>query len=139
MKKKILMIVIMLFGIFFFTGCSESNSIEEISFASLQKKLENKETFILEVVQTGCSACQDFTPRFNKVLGENKLKSYSVNLSNFSEEEAKEFKKMITISGTPNVIFFTEGEEKSSMTRIGGAVTNAKILEKLKANGYLSD
>lgn len=139
MKKKILMIAIMIFGIFFLTGCSGKNNIEEINFSTLRKKLENKDTFILEVVQTGCSACKDFSPRFNQVLGDNNLKAYSVNLTNFSEEEAKEFKKILTISGTPNVIFFNEGEEKSSMTRISGAVTNAKIIEKLKANGYLAD
>jgi len=121
------------------SGCKENGSygLEEINYKELSQMVENKESFMLEVMQDGCSACQDFTPRFESILKDNKLKAYKINLTKMTVEERKELDKIANVSGTPNVIFLEEGEEESLLTRISGAVSNDRITNKLKANGYI--
>ena len=97
--------------------------------------IDNKESFILEIVQTGCSHCQEFTPRFQAVLKTNDIEAYSLNLYNLTEEESEKFDELTTISGTPTVLFFEDGKETSN--RIYGAVNNEKIEEHLKDGGYI--
>lgn len=135
MKKKIFLLGILLFA-FCLTGCS-SGGIQSISYQEAAKKIENKETFMLEIVQTGCSACEDFSPRFNKILKENKITAYSINLSNLSDEEKTKLEEFANVNSTPTVIFYQEGEEESVSLRIIGAVNNQKITQKLKTQGYI--
>lgn len=134
--KKRLLLVVTLFLVILCTGCSKGK-LKTIEYNELEKMLNNKETFILEVIQTGCSACEDFTPRFTNVLKENNITAYSINLKNLSTEETAEFDKIININSTPTVLFFKKGEEESVSYRIIGAVTNEKIIEKLKAQDYI--
>lgn len=80
--------MVILVGVLLLTGCKNSlNTVKEIDFSTLQGKIENKETFILEIVQTGCSHCEEFSPRFREVLSKYDLTGYSINLSNLTEEE----------------------------------------------------
>ena len=55
--KKILRLLPIFILIILVSGCGSSN-IKEISYTELEKKLENKESFILEVVQDGCHNCE---------------------------------------------------------------------------------
>ena len=119
----------------FITGCNNVNTITEINYSDLEKMIDNKESFILEIVQTGCSHCQEFTPRFQAVLKTNDIKAYSLNLYNLTEEESDKFNELTTISGTPTVLFFEDGKETSN--RIYGAVNNEKIEDHLKDGGYI--
>lgn len=135
MKKIILSIVVVLTALCV-TGCSKNN-LKTISYSELEKKIENKESFILEVIQTGCSACEDFTPRFESVLNDKNVTAYSINLKNMNEEETKKFDEIININSTPTVVFFKSGEEESVSYRIIGAVSNDKIIQKLKSQGYI--
>ena len=133
MKKKIKYLLIGIF-IVFLTGCgNSSNTITEIDYSKLEEMIDNKESFILEVVQTGCSHCEEFSPRFKAVLKTNDKEAYSINLYNLTEEEAKKFNELTTsVSGTPTVLYFEDGKETSH--KINGAVSNEKIekfLEKI--------
>ena len=119
----------------FITGCNNTNTITEINYSDLEEMIDNKESFILEIVQTGCSHCQEFSPRFKVVLKTNDIEAYSLNLYNLTEEESEKFDELTTISGTPTVLFFEDGKETSN--RIYGAVNNEKIEEHLKDGGYI--
>jgi len=124
---------------FFVCACSNKNiGLIEIDFDTLNKMVENKKTFMLEVMQDGCSACEDFTPRFIKILNEYELKAYSINLSKLSNSEKDAFDEIANISGTPNVIFLEDGKEQSLLTRISGSISNERIIRKLKSNGYIN-
>lgn len=134
MKKKIKYLLIGIF-IVFLTGCGNStNTITEIDYSELENLIENKESFILEIVQTGCSHCEEFSPRFTAVLKTNDLTAYSLNLYNMTDDEREKFSELTTsVTGTPTVLFFEDGKETSN--RINGAVDNEKIeefLEKIK-------
>ena len=65
MKKKGIILLTIFIGLLFLTGCSNNlNTVKEIDFVTLQSKIDNKESFILVVIQTGCSHCEEFSPRF---------------------------------------------------------------------------
>ena len=130
MKKKIKFLLIGIF-IVFLTGCSNSNVITDIDYSKLEEMIDNKESFILEIVQTGCSHCEEFSPRFRAVLKTNDKEAYSLNLYNMTEEESKKFSELTTsVSGTPTVLYFENGKETSH--KINGAVSNEKIEEFLE-------
>ncbi len=135
MKRKVYILVLLL-GVILLSGCS-NNKLKDISYSELKQKLDNNDSFILEVVQTGCSACQDFTPRFKDILKEYNITAYSLNLTNLNSTDKKEYSALLNVNSTPTVIFFNKGEEESVAYRIIGAVDNAKIKEKLKAQGYI--
>ena len=130
MKKKIKFLLIGIF-IVLLTGCGNStNTITEIDYSKLEEMIDNKDSFILEVVQTGCSHCEEFSPRFKTVLKENDKEAYSLNLYNMTDEELNKFNKLTTsVTGTPTVLYFEDGKETSH--RINGAVSNENIEEFL--------
>ena len=130
MKKKIKYLLIGILAIFL-TGCSNSNVITDIDYSKLEEMIDNKESFILEIFQTGCSHCEEFSPRFRAVLKTNDKEAYSLNLYNMTEEETKKFSELTTsVSGTPTVLYFEDGKETSH--KINGAVSNEKIEEFLE-------
>lgn len=137
MKKKFKFFLISIF-IIFLTGCGNNTStITDISYSELEKMINNKESFILEIVQTGCSHCEEFSPRFKAILKTHDLTAYSLNLYNLNEEDAKKFNELTTVSGTPTVLFFEDGEETNN--RINGAVDNDKVEEELQEAGYIEE
>lgn len=134
--KKILKLIMIFTFAFIITGCNCKSTVE-ISYKDLEKKLENKESFILEIVQDGCSNCENFAPKFKKILIKNKLTAFSINLSNLSEEDNKKLENLYNITGTPAVIFIEKGEEPNIQRRIVGNVSKTKIISKLKIAGYI--
>lgn len=134
--KKLLLSITLVLSIFLLSACS-SGSISEINYSNFQKKIANKETFILEVIQDGCSYCSEFAPKFDKVLSEYEIEAYSLNLTNLADAERKEFNNNFQINGTPCVLFFKDGEESSILNRINGNQSKDKIIEKLKLNEYI--
>lgn len=135
--KKVLLSITLVLSIFLLSACSSSGSVSEIKYSNFQKKLANKESFILEVIQDGCSYCSEFSPKFDKVLSKYEVKAYSLNLTDLSDAERNEFNNNYQISGTPSVLFFKDGEESSILNRINGNQDEDMIVSKLKTNGYI--
>lgn len=128
--KKIKVLLIVMFSIIL-TGCSNSKVITEIDYNELESMINDKESFILEVVQTGCSHCEEFSPRLRAVLKTNDKEAYSLNLYNLNMDDAKKFSELTTsVSGTPTVLYFKDGKETSH--KLNGAVSNEKIEEFLE-------
>lgn len=114
-------------------------SIEEINLTTLKDKLNNKDKFVLVVTQTGCSHCTAYLPVLEEIGEEYKLKFYDINITNLADEEKTEFNSLVRISGTPTTIFYTDGEEQSTSTRLVGEKTKDKIITRLKSEGYIND
>lgn len=119
------------------TGCSNNNVITEINYDKLEELIEAKETFILEITQTGCSHCEEFTPRFKAILKTNDLEAYSLNLYNLTSEEKDKFNDLTTVTGTPTVLFYKEGKEVTN-TKIVGAQSNDDVEKILKKAGFIN-
>lgn len=114
---------------------SEDKYIKEISLSELTEKIEKKDSFILFIKQTDCSHCKSFTPKFVSALKENNLTSYALNITNLSEEDMKEYKKMFDVEGTPTVLFYKDGNK--NIVRIDGDQDKDAIVSKFKAVDFV--
>ena len=144
MKKTFKLFCLLLVLLTCTFGCESNKKIsseylKEIDYTSFKEKLDNKEGFILEIVQDGCSNCSDFSPKFINVLEEYKIVAFSLNISNMTEVEKDEFLDEYDVDGTPTVLFFESGKETSALKRIVGTKEEKAIISKLIANGYIEN
>lgn len=122
---------------FIFTGC-QSYKVKEIGYEEFKTLIENNETFILYIGSASCHNCTSFSPKFESVIEEYEIdNAYYIDLDSLSDDDKSAFNKTINVSGTPNVVFITDGEEQSSFNRINGDVSKDKIIERLKSNDYI--
>lgn len=149
MKKKVLIgvgiaIILLAVGLLVYAGIVLNNNrlkeekyFKELSISELQEKIDSKESFILVISQTTCSHCAEYKPRIKKVLAKYEITGYYIEKDLLNEEETTQLNNIANISGTPATIFITDGEEKSSSTRISGARSTDVIISRLKAMGYI--
>ena len=83
MKKNFIKTIFLLIIITLMTGCS--NVLQRVDFKELEEKIKNKESFILLISQESCSHCEDYTPKMKKVLKNNNLEAYNLNITYVSE------------------------------------------------------
>lgn len=141
-KKNILIIsllaVILLFTIIITYG-NKSNLIE-LNYNEVLEKIENKEDFVLCISATDCVHCQDYKPKLKKISKEYDIKIYYINRDKLNDKEYEEFKTKLSFDGgTPTTIFFKNGAEKTTATRIEGNDKIEKIITKLKNNGFITE
>ena len=144
MKKTISFLSLFLVLSLLLVGCENKKEKEveyliDIDYATFISMVNNGDDFIVEVVQTGCSNCTAFSPKFEAVLTEYQITAYSLNISEFSDTDRNTFIDEYDVDGTPTVMFFEEGKETSTMKRLTGNQSKEKIISKLKSNGYISE
>lgn len=138
--KKSLKIVIILLAVCLFTGCGNSSSyMKEISYSDYKELLENKETFILEIMRTDCSACISFKPKITQVTNDYKVEVKYINTDHITDEEKETLFDETGATGTPTVIFYHDGVEETVASRITGSVSVDKIISKFKASGFIEE
>lgn len=108
-----------------------------ITVSDLESKINNKESFILVISQTGCSHCEQYLPELDRTLQEVNQNAYVLNITGLDNESASTLNKYVNFSGTPTTIFFHDGVEATTLNRIVGYASKAKIKEKLKSLGYI--
>ena len=113
--------------------------IHELTFNELESKLNNQDSFVLIITQTGCSHCEAYLPVVQNVSNKYKVDFYVLNRTNISDEERTKLKNIANISGTPTTLFYTSGEEKSALTRLVGQATEYRLVEKLTSEGYIHE
>ncbi len=111
--------------------------LNEIDYSTLENKVNNKNDFILLIKQDGCSHCQNFTPKFEKVLKKYEINAYFINITKLTNEEKIKLTKLVSFTGTPIVFFFEDGEALS--TTIDGDKDTNVIIGKLKATNYIKE
>ncbi len=132
--KKVLKIIVIVLGIFILTGC-ESN-LKRTTYKDLDKMIKDEKTFVLEVSQDGCIHCEEYAPIFNKVLNDNDLKAYNLNITYMSKSDYNKFDEKYDFEGTPTTMFFKDGKELVT-ERIVGTTTEKKLTKSLKRLGYI--
>ncbi len=113
------------------------NYLVEINFKKLEKKIKNKESFILVITRTDCSHCAAFKPKLKEVLSKYDITAYEIATDLLSTKEVAKFKDIASIQGTPTTIFIVDGEEKTTTNRLIGDTSTDKIISKLKQQGYI--
>ena len=133
--SKFLLLFIVVLSV---TGCG-NKYLKSISYKEYQELIDNKETFILEVMKTGCTYCEKLKPKLEELTKEYKIEIKVLNTAKLSEEDSKKFYSDTGISGTPTILFFTNGTEETISSRITGNVSSDKLLSKFKANGIIEE
>lgn len=131
---KIKKILVLLIAIVLLTGCS--NNLKRVSYNELEKMIENKETFILEISQDGCSHCEEYKPTITKVLKDNNIEAYNLNLTYINKKDFNKFNDKYAFSGTPTTMFFKNGKEIFS-SRLVGNISSSKLTNVLKRLDYI--
>lgn len=138
MKKIILIsitsILIGIIGIFIFTSNSMQKPLyQQTSLKDYKSKLSAKETFVIYIHKTSCSACQQLKPTINEVIKENDLKWLAINVEDQQNFDLS-FLKENDISKTPTLIYYKDGIENQ---RLEGIQSKEKIINLLKSANYL--
>lgn len=139
MKKNILLIIF-LFSLFTLTGCSEkisTSNLTKISYEEFEQLMENKESFVLEMMSDTCSHCESLEPKLKSVLDEYDISIKYIELNGLTKDEKAKLKGYTGTTATPTIFFYVDGEELSTKTRIVGNVSEEKLVEKFKENGYI--
>ena len=141
-KKKVIIIIasiLVLIGVIIclFIHSYNSNLIE-INYNELKEKIDNNEDFVLCISRTTCSHCLDYKPKLKKVGYKYKIDIYYIDVDLLNDDDLKMFKDTVSFDGsTPITVFFKNGEEKTTATRIEGDVSEEKLINKLKTNGFI--
>ena len=124
MKKLLCMLLII-----FMTGCSKTIYSEPsaINYNDFQTKIENKESFILFMWQTGCGHCETFKPTLNEVIKQNNVLVYSIDLSELSDLEYSKIQNKTFIKGTPTMVYIKEGSVQP--TKLVGDKSEKEVVE----------
>ena len=125
--------------IIFISGCGALKTYDEISYKKLFDMVDKKESFILFIGSSTCSACSDYKITLNKVVKKYGVDIKYIDLSKLSDKEKGSVTAMFPISGTPATLFIENGEEKDTYNRIDGNLRYSKIVEKLKETGYVKE
>ena len=147
MKKNIIILSIgalfIALGVFFCilsnNKSEEYSNISMITIDELRQKVDNKETFVLVITQDGCSHCKIYKPILNKVGQKYNFTFYDITQTNMSLDDLSYLHAIANISGTPTTVFIQDGEEKSTLNRLVGNVEEYKLVDKLKALGYINE
>lgn len=140
-KLYLVIIAVILLGVFLVYKLafsdSENTNIINIKVSDLETKIENKETFILVISQTGCSHCEQYLPELNRTLADYDLDAFVLNISGLDKENTQTLANYVNFSGTPTTIFFIDGEEKTTLNRLVGYASKTKIIDRLESLGYI--
>ena len=148
MKKKTYLIILIILLILLFVSLGvlyirkkeeENTLVYEINMQQLEEKINNKDTFILVMTQTGCVHCQSYLPTIKKVSREYGVTFYVLNGAKLSKEEYNRLNDIANISGTPATIFIVDGEEKTTLNRLTGSIEKSRLVEKLISEGYINE
>ena len=135
----IIIILVAIIIIFSIIGNNKEEYLKEINYIEYVEKVHNNESFILYVKQTDCPHCIKFTPKFNTILDKYEIEAFVINLTELDETEKELFIKELSVNSTPSVLFFENGVELGSFSRIIGVQSEKYIINKLKQHGYIKD
>lgn len=131
----VIIILVIAISIYYFNN----RNFIMISYNEMLDKIDNKENFILCVTASECVHCNDYKPKLKKISNKYDIIIYYTNIDDMTDNEYEEFKDNISFDGgTPTTIFFKEGKENTTATRIEGNVSSEKVIDKMKKNGFLN-
>lgn len=137
MKQIIYIISIM--SILFLTGCNKTYEYTNLNYDELQTKLDNKDSFVLVLGSSTCSACAQYEKTMKNVIKEEKVEIFYLDLYKLSEEEHSKIYSKYVVNTTPTTVFIKDGLETSTYDRIVGSKSYSVILENLKKHGFVGE
>lgn len=141
-KKLIIIATIVILAILALGGYSlkkkqPKDVFLNITVSQLKEKFRTKDTFALYIGNDNCSACDVYKPTLESVIKKYNIKLYYLDSGKLSNEDYYLFNSMLSIRGTPTIVFIKNGEETTTLNRIVGAESKSKTIDKFKDNGYI--
>lgn len=128
MKKIILIITILILV------CGCSSALKSTKISDLEKKLQDKESFIL------CLSEEDeagTTLRHTLESVSKDKKVYYINTYKLSSDDEDKLKELFTYENSNIILFIKNGEEVSTLSRITDTfISQDKLKDELKNQGY---
>ena len=117
----------------------QSGSVKSININELKEKIDNKDSFILVITQDGCTHCKAYLPTIRTIGNKYNITFYDISQTGLSNDDQTYLKNIANIDGTPTTVFIENGEEKSTTNRLVGSVPEYRVIERLKAMGYINE
>ena len=132
MKKIYLILVILLLT----TACTGSY-LKNLNFKNLNKKLDNKETFIL-YLSAEDDGSKTLKNTLKEVLKKHKLTGYTLNTEKLSDKDLQSLKQKFNFENSNFIIFVNKGVEETVLARITDVYISTTDLEnELKLQGFI--
>ncbi len=132
MKKIYLVLVILLLT----TACTGSY-LKNLNFKNLNKKLDNKETFIL-YLSAEDDGSKTLKNTLKEVLKKHKLTGYTLNTEKLSDKDLQSLKQKFNFENSNFIIFVNKGVEETVLARITDVYISTTDLEnELKLQGFI--
>ena len=137
----VIVIIILVGGLafFFLSKNMQTDGVKNINISELREKINNKDSFMLVITQDGCTHCKAYLPTIRKIANQYNLTFYDISQTGLNEEDKTFLKNVANIDGTPTTVFIENGEEKTTTNRLVGNVPEYRVIEKLKALGYINE
>lgn len=137
--KKILTILATFILIITLTGCNKYTTYTELSYDEFQAKLENKDTFVIVMGSSTCSACAHYKTTMETVIKDYQVEIFYLGLDKLSDETYSKIYSKYVITSTPTTIFIENGEETSTYNRLIGSKSYNDIVASLEKHGYIGE
>lgn len=141
MKKRIFIIMAVLLLVV--TGCGTNEPKKETTYHELtldqfNKKIENKERFVIVLGAASCSACATYKVAMEKVIKDHNLVIYYLDGDKLDIEGQASVKSKVNYVSTPTTVFFNEeGVAASTHERLVGAAEYSTIIEYLTKHNFI--
>lgn len=106
----------------------EAPEYKDISLKQFEKKVKDSQEFVVYVQETSCPACQESRPILNKVIKENDLEVFSLNIEK-KENYDTSFLEEYNVDHVPTILKIKDGKE---VNRIVGFHTENDYIKFLK-------
>ncbi|MFV0560912.1 MAG: thioredoxin family protein [Enterococcus sp.] len=131
MKKKFILllgiVVIFLGGAYLYQQHKTTNTgYKEIKYSSLDTILSSEKKTVVYIRRDGCQYCEKVDPLIKKAANNKKFSTNVINVDKMKSTDS--IKKELDLVGTPTVIFYVNGVEK---TRMVGEFKNSDLQKNI--------
>ena len=112
-----------------------TNRILKTDVSHISSMINNKKSFILVIVQTGCSHCKAYIPKIERLAKAYMFDVYTIDIALLQPTQIEKLKNIVEYSGTPTTYFFKKGKLRENT--ILGNLSESIIINTLKEEGYI--
>lgn len=107
----------------------ENGGLVVISAQEVMDKIDNKDTFVFILTQTGCSHCQQYEPHVVEVCQEKNIQIYQIIADKDDADSINELMERYGIEYTPTTFVVDAGEIEDSFV---GSISTDELIKYLK-------
>lgn len=143
--KKFIPIIITIFtftillGISYYIHVKENNNYIKININDLEKKINDKDSFILTIINSSSENNKNFSKDLKLITEKELVKIYYIDINNLGTKDITLLMNVVSYDTVPTLAFINKGKELDRKNRLFGYDYNTKekIITILTKNNYL--